>query len=213
MNELMLRRRALMGREKLLPSAYQLVAWIESSNEQYIDTGVHLTIDTRVELGMQMMANGVAAYSSSFGCNTPVIGYATQGISGKTVYTSFGNKSDIRYTFQENPLKDSIHDIVQNAEGWWLDGTKYIAYSNVSVAENPQRHIYVFARMSTTYGAERFSSERCAYFRIIKSGEPVCNLVPCYRISDGEIGMYDTIQNIFRSNLGTGVFAKGPEVN
>jgi hypothetical protein len=42
----------------------------------------------------------------------------------------------------------------------------------------------------------------------------IADLIPCYRISDSEIGMYDIINNIFyaRFTKATGSFIKGPDV-
>ena len=39
------------------------------------------------------------------------------------------------------------------------------------------------------------------------------DFIPCYRNSDGEIGLYDSINDIFYTNQGTGTFTKGPDVN
>ena len=36
--------------------------------------------------------------------------------------------------------------------------------------------------------------------------------IPCYRKQDGEIGLYDLINNQFYSNDGTGQFSKGADV-
>ena len=36
--------------------------------------------------------------------------------------------------------------------------------------------------------------------------------IPCYRISDGKTGMYDTVNDVFRPNSGTGIFIRGPVI-
>lgn len=41
---------------------------------------------------------------------------------------------------------------------------------------------------------------------------PIRDFVPCYRKSDGEIGMYDLVTNTFFTNQGTGNFTKGNNV-
>lgn len=52
------------------------------------------------------------------------------------------------------------------------------------------------------------------YFLVISDGNtPMFNLLPCYRKSDGIIGMYDTISNTFFTNTGTGTFTKGADIN
>lgn len=45
------------------------------------------------------------------------------------------------------------------------------------------------------------------------TGKDVFNPIPCYRISDGVIGMYDLASNIFYTNAGSGSFTKGPSID
>ena len=45
-----------------------------------------------------------------------------------------------------------------------------------------------------------------------KNGVLICDLYPCYRKSDGIIGMYDVARNHFFTNVGTGSFTKGADV-
>lgn len=40
----------------------------------------------------------------------------------------------------------------------------------------------------------------------------VHNYIPCYRISDSVIGLYDVVTNVFYVNAGTGTFSKGPDM-
>ena len=60
----------------------------------------------------------------------------------------------------------------------------------------------------------RRSISKIYYFKIYDNNNNlICDLVPCYRKSDGVIGMYDLVSDVFRTNLGTGTFTKGPDVN
>lgn len=49
-------------------------------------------------------------------------------------------------------------------------------------------------------------------FKIYDSGNLSVNYIPCYRKSDGVIGFYDTVNNVFKVNNGGGTFTKGPDV-
>ena len=40
----------------------------------------------------------------------------------------------------------------------------------------------------------------------------VRNFIPCYRKSDNEIGLYDTVEGKFYTNQGTGKFIPGPDI-
>lgn len=65
----------------------------------------------------------------------------------------------------------------------------------------------------TIFGAQGGSAWFYSKAKIFSlKGEGVCDLIPCYRKSDGEIGMYNAINGEFLTNLGTGAFDKGPDV-
>lgn len=55
------------------------------------------------------------------------------------------------------------------------------------------------------YGYHRFYSLTITN----SSGTPVVNLVPAERASDGVIGVYDTVRNVFKTNAGSGTFLCG----
>lgn len=46
----------------------------------------------------------------------------------------------------------------------------------------------------------------------VPESEWAMHLVPCYCIQSGEIGMFDTVNNVFYGNAGTGTFTKGADV-
>lgn len=45
-----------------------------------------------------------------------------------------------------------------------------------------------------------------------EEGEIKHNYIPCYRKFDGEIGVYDTVDDQFHANAGAGTLIKGPDV-
>ena len=57
------------------------------------------------------------------------------------------------------------------------------------------------------------TSIRLYAFTLGVNEQVIRNYVPCYRKSDGVIGLYDTINKQFKINEGTGSFTKGPDVN
>lgn len=48
--------------------------------------------------------------------------------------------------------------------------------------------------------------------KLFKNNEVIQDFIPCYRKSDGVIGMYDVITKQFFTNQGTGIFLKGSNV-
>ena len=50
-------------------------------------------------------------------------------------------------------------------------------------------------------------------FKAYSNNTLIGDFVPCYRKSDNVVGMYDTVNNKFYTNAGTGNFIKGPDLN
>lgn len=49
-------------------------------------------------------------------------------------------------------------------------------------------------------------------FKAYENGVLIRDMVPCYRRSDTEIGLYDFVNDVFYTNSGSGIFYKGPDV-
>ena len=47
-------------------------------------------------------------------------------------------------------------------------------------------------------------------FKMYDNDALVRNFIPCYRKSDNAAGLYDTVNNVFYTNAGTGKFIIGP---
>lgn len=64
--------------------------------------------------------------------------------------------------------------------------------------------ITLFACKTNTPLNNTYTSGRIYYFRLYEGDTLVRNMIPCYRISDSVIGMYDLVNNVFYSgNLNT----------
>ena len=45
-----------------------------------------------------------------------------------------------------------------------------------------------------------------------ENGTPIRDMYPCYRKSDNVAGMYDIVNNVFYTNVGSGSFTVGPDI-
>lgn len=74
--------------------------------------------------------------------------------------------------------------------------------------------IWLFAKEATNSTNIDVKGGCDIYWCQLYDGENLLhNFIPCYRKSDGEIGMYDTVSKTFYTNAGTGTFLKGEDVN
>ena len=203
----MLRRRAMMGAAK---AGYQFVEYIQSDGNQYIDTGVALTVPCQIIAEMEVI-NKVACGSFNSSLNARDILVTRQ--SG-TVYVQAG-----RYTNWGISLTGKIKFDVSAKS----DGCAYLVINNgYSSANFPYTvfdtagNIYLFAyNLNSNIGAGVATDNgtvKLYSFAIYNNSVLVRNFVPCYKKSTGEIGLYDTVNDQFYTNQGTGTFAKGPDV-
>lgn len=222
MNELQNRRRALMAAKEGsgLPSAYQQVEWIESNSYSALDTGVSVDLSTVVRCGIQEFAVGTdnpnVGYPEFFGVstnnNSSVFYLQTSKNYGRNHYVKFGNSGD--KTIAMDALNSFVDVLID--ENHAVLGERSATYSAGTFFYDPTLTLSIFSRRYSDGTCRKGIKMRCSYFKIEKGGELVCDLVPCYRKSDGVIGMYDLVQRVFRTNIstydGTGVFTKGADV-
>ena len=68
------------------------------------------------------------------------------------------------------------------------------------------------ANLRLFYGYANNTKGKIAYYHHKKEDGIEINLIPCYRKSDSEPGMYDTVTKTFYTNAGTGEFLVGADV-
>ena len=197
-----------------LPSGYTELEYIESSGTQYIDTGVVLkskaTVTTvgrflSVPLGGPETIWGFLGGDTlpRWGCSI-YAGYWLMNLNATT--TSLAADAN-KHTFVNNTNGSISYESL--VDGVSLYGRKEFpqpqAYTNNTLSA------YIFARNNNNT-AGNFSSSRIFSFNIVQDDILVINLVPCRRNSDNVVGMYDTVNNRFYTNQGTGEFTAGPVV-
>ena len=208
MTELMRRRRALMMATQGgggLPSAYQLVEWIgKSSAGPFINTNIVLPSVVEVRCGVSSNTTGwLNVYGTT---NSEFV--LQPGRNGPTLWGSYGDETGQSSTVN---IKNTIHDVVHNADGVWVDGVNAFNFTDAS-AISSTKHILLFGKYSGNNAVSGGADGKCSYFKVLSNGNLLCDLVPCYRKSDGEIGMYDLVSKTFLTNAGTGTFTKGADV-
>lgn len=184
---------------EVLPTEYQRVEYIESTGTQWINTGyyastkktsAHIGVTPKSKASIQGICgarnNNLAADATS--CN---VFYMTNntfrldwalGSTSASVATALNIYSEIQ-------CARLVSDTDVDMDGPFLVGN----FSNGSVP------------FSTGFVG------RIHFAKLYDNGKPVRYLIPCYRKLDGIIGMYDTVNDVFYTNAGTGTFGKGPD--
>ena len=198
--------------ENVLPDAYQQVEYLESTGTQYINTGVsyandllvkdkvlYTVLDDEVSTKTIYRLSGVSATLYWGVCkrgNTSAWTWSAGSITSVPVQTF------LKYQLEINM---STNEVYANGD---LVGSR-------STTSTGTGNMYLFASKNATkdevnsseYDIRRYGTE------IYKSGILIRNFVPCYRKSDNEAGMYDTVNGVFYTNQGTGDFVVGEDID
>lgn len=198
-----------------LPNIYQQAEWVEAavSVGAYIDLGFTFDTSARVEMEYWFFEGQTNAYpfgavenSGSLRCCTSIpysgeLRTYVYGSNGSTYITStfYSNdygKSEFVFYFIKGGLQ-GVNITQETSSTPNKSQVEFIMTSN----------LYLFAQNYN--GSPRFGqARRIGYFRYYdKTGICICDLVPCYRKTDGVIGMYDLARKMFFTNIGTGSFA------
>ena len=212
---------------------YQFVEYIATDGNQYIDTGV-LASNYNNGISYVFKGNitnfkasknvnnlfgaikdnkrsGNAAINTQYTTNYPcrfIIGSQSTFRMGivNHVYPQPGEDFELRAFGNPNLPNDTEFSCVINDV--YYKGVNS-SYSGASAM--PDANIYLFWINGTT-SASQYYGKLYSFTMKTADGTPIRNFIPCYRISDGEIGLYDTVEGQFYTNSGTGSFTKGADM-
>lgn len=187
-----------------LPSGYTELEYIQSSGTQYIDTGFKPNQDSRVVTKFDMIQTDTAwrklwgSGSGSYGLD-----FALWNAGTTKLQSYYGTKTN-----NTVPITDMSLNVDANKNIWKYSGETITfdknnftcAYSmyifNVNKDDNPK---YLPGMM------------KLYLFKIYDNDVLVRDFIPCKNPS-GTIGLYDSVNNQFYQNAGTGTFIAGPEI-
>ena len=198
------------------PSGYTQCEYIDSSAEQYINTGVRFSSNHRIDMNMMPLAgsNGtVQAYFGAYdGSNNTYLGKGNANTW--RIYYAHGTGSNQKYfentEAQYYTLKALCGDRTQKF---------YMNTTNETLTKNTYTNgtnAYLFARHndSTTTGdvAAIMAKIRVYNANIYYNGIRYRTYVPCYRNSDSVPGLYELNNDVFYPSATNVDFTKGGDL-
>lgn len=197
------------GPELGLPSAYQEVEFIKGTGTQWIDTGFTPNQSTKIE--MVAVAESVANEQAFF-YGAAGVGYTDNAFEAYT-YNGIDVNYDGQYrlfgTLAANKKLTIVHD-KNSASVTVEDGGTFTTSFNTATFNAPRS----MGLLATRRNSGALVSPPLAIYsaKIWNNDILVRDFVPCYRIADSVIGLYDLENGVFYTNAGTGTFVKGPDV-
>lgn len=194
---------------KALPVGYTQLEYIEGTGTQYIDTGVIPNNNTGFEV-------------DGYAINECAIMGAND--SNAPLNFNFMNIGDTSYRFQRYG-SNSTNAYVLVDKTTYPRNTRYVwkMLKNKIYADNALLATFTnYTLPSTTKtiylfgvnGASNIAlgSKRIYNTKIYNDDTLIRNFIPTKRTSDNEVGMYDLVNNVFYTNIGTGTFIAGSAI-
>lgn len=209
--------------EPRIPRTYQEVEWIAAAASvgAYINLG--FAYDTAATIYLDQWLNGSTTTTYPFGAanSSGVLRCMLTSPDGESAHSSgfYGSNgsnygaSSIANNLTNNQKNEFVMTIGANVRTLRNNSTGITSSGTVSqTAYTMTDNLYLFAQ--NYKGSPRFGGERkiSAFKYYDKNNTLKCDLVPCYRKSDGVIGMYDIARASFLTNAGSGSFTKGANV-
>jgi len=198
-----------------LPEGYQELEYIESTGTQYIDTGFKPTYNRSFDIKASYV-NGeclFGLYSQESRIDFFEFNLFKTSIENEFKFEVGDNSSKTYiYADYEKPHNYKVNAIYRNMT---VDTDLYIddeLITTVSSYIELSKNLYLFAKNDNNEDVTSFGSWRIYEAKFYNRGILSKHLIPCYRKSDGEIGLYDIINDEFFTNSGTGTFEKGKEI-
>lgn len=205
---------SVFAKNPLLPSGYRQLDYIESTGTQHINADIPISITTAIETKFS---------TKSSASDTNLLGSRyNDGTCDLSVWINTSNNKGIaiHYPINSNSKADTgwiyTQEIIDTPTKLKITPDEILVNDIVVYTFNVSRESisalngYIFAR-NQDGNATAHGKFKVYYLKTWINGVLKQYFVPCLKISDNSIGLYDIIDNHFYSNRGTGVFLKGDE--
>ena len=192
---------------------YQVLKYLESSGTQAIDTGVKYADDTCLYTQMQVLNNNTGGH----------IGAIDQCSDNTNDRFHFYVENSMLYVFAAHSESSAVVNSVGDGwNQWFIDKINNRLSKNGSyaaglasgaygTADDSHSTIWLFGRNSNNPSYRQYATVRLSLTAIFHDESIERQMIPCRRLSDNELGMYDLVRREFLTNIGTGSFTAGPE--
>lgn len=209
------------------PKKYIELEYIQSdsSNKQYINTGIKPTANYTISVDF-MLTKNTTTWDTIFGTRNGTAGkftgrftarfYNKTGTAGtlgiqRSISSTAAQQSTELSSVTKANVMDGFHNATFEKNVFYFDGVAKHTFSAATSTTPFPYEWYLFALNSagTVSDFGSFKIKLCT----IKdyNGNLVRHFIPCKNL-EGEVGMYDLVNDVFYGSEGSAAFIAGPEV-
>ena len=207
--------------KQIYPSEYIQLDYIESDGAQYIETGIKPTANYTISVDFKLMRN-TTTWDTLFGTRNGTAGRFTARFANKTgnsgtlgIQRSTSNTATQQSTELSTVTKtvamNGFHNATFEKNIFYFDGVKKYTFTASTNNTAFPYEWYLFA-LNDPKGVTDFGSFKIKLCTIKDyNGNLVRHFIPCKNL-EGEVGMYDLVNDKFYGSSGSAAFIAGPEV-
>lgn len=187
----------------LLPDGYTQLEYIQSSGSQYINTGFKPNQDTKISITVDFPLSGTTwLYGGRTSAGSNSLGFLCEG----------GNHYRFDYASSINELATKPtgkFTIDSDKNKCYINGELVLTATYTTFASPVNMYIFNNNNNGSLSGGSSAKLYNCS---IYNNGVLIRSFIPCKNAS-GTVGLYDSINNQFYQNAGSGTFIAGPEIS
>ncbi len=185
-----------------LPSDYIQLEYIQSSGSQYINTGFKPNQDTKISITVDFPLSGTTwLYGSRTSAGSNSLGFLCEsGSRYRFDYASSTNALTVKPTGK--------FTIDSDKNKCYINGELAITATYTTFSSPVDMYIFNNNNNGSLSGGSSAKLYNCS---IYDNGVLIRNFIPCKNAS-GTVGLYDSVNNQFYQNAGSGTFIAGPEI-
>ena len=186
-----------------LPSGYTELEYIQSSGSQYINTGFKPNQDTKISITVDFPLSGTAwLYGGRTSAGSNSLGFLCEdGSRYRFDYASSVNALTVKPTGK--------FTIDSDKNKCYINGELVFTATYKTFTSPVNMYIFNNNNNGSLSGGSSAKLYNCS---IYDNGVLIRNFIPCKNAS-GTVGLYDSINNQFYQNAGSGTFIAGPEIS
>lgn len=204
-----------------LPEAYQEVEYIEANGTQWINTGIPMNPKHTLYYDGCVRSGKMGQLIGGFLDKNNRLGTYLYGGSNKLAYFWQVQRHGLFYKEQMRPdTKIDVTNRFQSVQN--RIGVRYVqedsSFIDLYCATNekglPDTIVYWTIFYNTSTDKKTTSMTGVLYEGKIwdDNNNLIAHYIPCYRLTDNEIGLYDLVTGTFLSNAGSSTFLKGADI-
>lgn len=185
-----------------LPSGYTQLEYIQSSGSQYINAGFKPNQDTKISITVDFPLSGTTwLYGGRTSAGSNSLGFLCE--SGSRYRFDYASSTNALAT---KPTGKFTIDSDKNK--CYINGELVFTATYTTFASPVNMYIFNNNNNGSLSGGSSAKLYNCS---IYDNGVLIRNFIPC-KTESGTVGLYDSVNNQFYQNAGSGTFIAGPEI-